>query len=105
MAKKSNEEIVKRVDKQDNIEQVDNATAEQIDNTTKVYTLVELRAIAYPLNITIEEVIELLKISDNSIKQLKEHFKTVEVLVNRYAISTKDAIMYLAYKYANTTQG
>lgn len=93
MAKKSNEETVERLDKE-----------KETQETKKTYSLKELKALAYPRNISVDNVIDLLTISENNIQQMHNNLKKAKMLIETHQVTITEAIKYLVYQNNHKTQ-
>lgn len=96
MAKKSNEEIVERLYKQEEIQ--------NIEETKKIYSLKELKALAYPRNVSVDNIIDLLTISEGNIQQMHNNLKKAKMLAETHQVTITEAIKYLVYQNNHKTQ-
>lgn len=96
MAKKSNEDTVARLDKQEETD-----TIEQIK---RVYSLKELKALAYPRNVSVDNIIDLLTISEDDVQQMHNNLKKAKMLAETHQVTITEAIKYLIYQNNHKTQ-
>lgn len=97
MAKKSNEEIVERLDKQEetqNIEKID--TVEEIK---KVYSLKELKILSNNKKVSIKTIVDLLIKYDNDINIVLKILNNAKILSNNNNnVPIDDILAYTTYK-------
>lgn len=72
--------------------------------TNTEFSLKNLKAIGYSKDLLIDEVIDLLQLSDNNLAKMNENFKQVKMLSYTHQITIKEAISYFKYKNENKVQ-
>lgn len=110
MAKKSNEEIVERLDKQEetqniketeinntketqNIEKID--TVEEIK---KIYSLKELKILSNNKKVSIKTIVDLLIKYDNDINVVLKILNNAKILSDNNNVPIDDILAYTTYK-------
>ena len=95
------QETVERIDKQEKTQDI-----KEINNNTikETYSLKELKALAYLRNVSVDNIIDLLVISEDDIQQIHNNLKKAKMLAETHQVTITEAIKYLKYQNNHKTQ-
>lgn len=74
------------------------------ESTDIEFPLKNLKAIGYSKGLSIDEVIDLLQLSDGNLTKMNENFKQVKMLSYTHQITMREVISYFKYKNENKVQ-